>query len=374
MEQAYKNTVWTLPDNYLSFERFEVALRGLEMSSSPGWPYVLSKPTIGEWLGFDGVVFDAHQVSSLWYDVNLVMAGVFEIELRCFIKQEPHSLDKARNNRWRLIMALPLSVQVLWQMLFKYQNDLEIAKAYEIPSQQGIVICGGGWKIYRESWVARGFNMGLDKRAWDWTAPYWLIQMDLQFRYRMGRGSKMAEWMGLACEMYEKVFERPLVRLSNGLVLRQKFPGIFKSGLVNTISSNSHMQVMIHLFYCREKGLDWEPLPVACGDDTLQSDVHTVDVDCYARYGAIVKSASQGLEFVGHEFLRGGPVPLYNSKHFAKFRHVKDEDMAMYLDSMCRLYAHSELFDVWIYFARELGVEDQLLSKQAYQFWYDFEI
>lgn len=371
MEKAYKGTVWTLPDDFISFNRFADVLYRLDRSSSPGWPYVLQKPTIGEWLGFDGIEFDYCQVQSLWCDVQAVIIGHFETFYRVFIKQEPHSKAKAEEGRWRLIVASPLCVQVVWQMLFAYQNDLEIEKCYDIPSQQGVVLCGGGWKVYRRLWQSRGYDTGLDKRAWDWTAPKWAIDYDLEFRYRMGRGENMACWYSIAKRLYDDMFEHPTLRLSDGSMYQQVVGGVMKSGCVNTISTNSHIQVMIHMMACWDQGVDHYPLCVACGDDTLQKKSQAIDISSYAKYGAIVKSASDELEFVGHEFLAGGPEPLYGEKHLVKLQHVKEEELAEYFDSMLRLYAHSSNFSLWESLSRLLGVSDKVLSKDSYLYWYD---
>jgi hypothetical protein len=374
MERAYRSTVWDLPDDYLSYARFRQAIRELEMSSSPGYPYVRGYPTIREWLGFDGINMDESQVALLWMDVCDIIEsrGVSENLMRVFIKQEPHKLAKAENNRWRLIVASPLNVQVVWQMLFRYQNDLEIEKCYDIPSQQGVILCGGGWKTFKLSWEARGFNVGLDKTAWDWTAPGWAFDVDLEFRRRMGRGRKITEWHALAKELYLEMFERAKLLLSDGTIYEQKYPGIMKSGCVNTISTNSHMQVMIHYLACWEQGVDAEPVCVACGDDTLQCMFQSEDVEAYRKFGALVKSASEGLEFVGHEFLDSGPRPLYFEKHLYKLMTVKDELLDSYMDSMLRLYCHSPLYSFWEKMCLRLRVYD-VKSREFYQFWYDYE-
>lgn len=371
MEEAYKRTVWILPDDYLSFERYERCLYGLDRTSSPGWPYMKQSPTIGEWLEFDGIKYGAYKVQSLWFDVLSVLSGEYDIVFRVFVKQEPHRIDKCEDNRWRLIVASPLCVQVVWQMLFHYQNDLEIDACYEIPSQQGIVLINGGWKQYLELWTRRGYDTGLDKRAWDWTAPGWLLYLDLEFRRRMGRGDKMAEWYVTAKKCYDDMFKTCVLTLSDGTRWRQLYPGIMKSGCVNTISTNSHMQVMIHFLACWDQGISPYPVCVAVGDDTLQCSRQAVDIQAYSKFGAIVKSASDGLEFVGHEMLKSGPQPLYMEKHFVKFLHVPEDFMADYLDSMARMYCHTEMFYVWDRLARRLGIN--IMSRDYYLWWYDHE-
>lgn len=371
MERAYKKTIWVLPDDFLDRSAFNRALLRLDRTSSPGWPYMQKASNNGEYLGFNGIEYDPVRVEQLWIDVQWRVKNHPTWYLRLFIKQEPHKPGKVQEGRWRLILASPLDVQMLWHMLFDVQNDAEIEQAYFIPSQQGIVMPGGGWKQFYRQWCARGYDTGLDKSAWDWTVAKFLLDMDLEFRRRMCRGPKKDQWHSLAKRLYSDMFDHPLILCSDGSIYRQMYPGIMKSGCVNTISTNSHMQIMVHLMVCFDEGLNYDPLPVACGDDTLQCSYHASSVDSYARYGAIVKSASDGMEFVGHEFFPDGPRPLYLEKHLLKFCYVRDEIMPEYLDSMARMYCKDKMFDFWSAMAEELGCV--LHSREYYQYWYDFD-
>lgn len=370
MEKEYQPAIWQLPDDFDSEEAFHRAVRRLNMSSSPGYPYLTEAPTNGQWLEFDGVECSIIKLKRLWYDVQQVKDGKFEQILRTFVKSEPHKSEKADAGRWRLIMATPLCVQIWWHMLFDYMNDLEIEKAYEIPSQQGIQMVNGGWKLYRQSWLERGLNVGLDKRAWDWTAPEWGIYLELEFRRRMGRGSRMVEWFFFAQQAYDAMFKYPLILLSNGWLFRQTVPGVVKSGGVNTTSTNSHLQVIVHIPACLLQRVSYYPLPVCCGDDTLQQKEQTLDLDAYRRFGVVIKTATEGLEFVGHDFQEQGPVPLYLSKHLKRVGYVSDALLPQYLDSMARLYCHSPLFSFWERLANDLGLQLPL-SRNGYLYWYD---
>lgn len=373
MEEEYRPVVWKLPDDYLSYDHFVRVVRKLDMTSSPGYPYYYEAPTVGEWLQWDGFTVSQYALDRLWFEVNAYLEQEEQdsIFLTCFIKQEPHKLSKRLEKRYRLIMASPLHVQIVWTMLFGYQNDLEIEKTYEIPSQQGLVFPNGGWKSYYRQWTSKGFNTGLDKVAWDWNAPIWLINMDLDFRYRMGRGVEMDGWLRIAKRLYHHMFNNPIIIMPNGNAYKQVIPGIMKSGCVNTISTNSHMQGFVHVEACRLQGVSYLPMPACCGDDTLQKLEQATDISCYARLGAIVKSASEGMEFVGHEILSTGPVPIYFSKHLAKFERVSDDNVHDYVDSMCRMYCKSPLFDFWNAAASYLGVS--VYSRQYYNYWYDNE-
>lgn len=346
------------------------------MQSSPGIPYNKMGPTNADVLGWDGFQFDYYRKMYMWSEVQKILEGKGpEFYIKVFVKPEPHKVEKLEQHRERLIMACPLSYQIVWQMLFAFQNDLEIEKSYHIPSQQGIVIPHGGWKLYYQQWKKLGYDVGLDKRAWDWCFPFWLLMADLQFRTRMMRcrSTEAAKrWEKLAYRMYILMFRDCKLVLDDGRVFQQLFGGIMKSGCVNTVSTNSHGQQIIHILACEDQKVPIYPLPAACGDDTLQRKAQAVALDIYARYGAIVKSASEGLEFVGHEFTTRGPIPLYHGKHVCKFRTVPDKDLADYLDSMLRMYCkNDQVFPFWMYVTFELGYYNLVKSRMYYTTWMD---
>lgn len=374
MEKEYENAKWRLPRNWWSYDAFVEAVRWLEMTSSPGLPYMREAPSNGAWLKWDGVKCDEFQLRRLWFETQQVFDERFELRLRVFIKQEPHRKAKADIHRWRLIMAAPLNVQVAWQMCFRYMNDIEIQNSYFLPSQQGINMVGGMWKAYYNQWCENRQTCGMDKSAWDWTAPRWALFMDLEFRRRMGRGID-DNWIHKSYELYRQMFEHPILVLSDGSEYQQEVPGIMKSGCVNTISTNSHCQVFVHLAVARKFGIPVEPLPRCVGDDTLCTYEQAVPgiIDHYKSFGVILKSISDTLEFVGREFTERGPRPLYIGKHVVKCHYVKDENMVEYLDSMAREYCHSpEYYNIWEKLANALGLELPL-SREAYLHWYDFE-
>lgn len=371
MEEWYAPCRWVLPDDWFSKDRFLTVINRLDKTSSPGYPYCKQKQTIGEWLGFNGLTYDNLQVELLWLDVlkiyNQEDDGFIQ---RVFIKQEPHKEAKALEGRWRLIMSFPLNVQVFWHLLFDYQNDLEITHATSIPSQQGIWLHGGAWRGHLARWKQMGYDVGLDKSAWDWTYPSWLLEWDLQFRFRMGRGGRMDEWMHHANRQWRFAFaEGAQFITTSGVLLRQDVPGIMKSGSVVTISSNSHAQAMLHVLVCLDEGQNPDPYPACCGDDTLQR-LDQASIRGYAKYGVVVKSASEGLEFMGHEFLQTGPAPLYMTKHLNRFVHIDGKYVGQYLESMARLYIKTPYYLLWEMLSIKFGA--LFPSKWALERWYDY--
>lgn len=372
MEKSYTKAIWTLPDDFDTEEAFLRSVPRLDMTSSPGFPYCREATTNGIWLKWTGLEACPIQLKRLWYDVQLVLKGQFEMILRAFIKLEPHKISKCLQKRWRLIMAAPLSVQIAWHMCFSYMNDIEIKRAYDIPSQQGMVMVGGDWKLFLRSWHSRGLTSSLDKSAWDWTAPRWTLDMDLEFRRRMGRGERLLHWYDMAGSLYEAMFGHPTIVTSAGHLFKQMHPGIMKSGCVNTISTNSHCQVFVHLAVCRLTSVSYLPLPVTCGDDTLNHPRHVMDLEAYKHFGIQVKSVSDTMEFMGHEFTLDGPKPMYGMKHLTNVLATTDLIFPDFLDSMARMYVHvTEYFEFWEELARRNGTPLRL-SREAYLYWYDY--
>lgn len=371
MEDHYSLTKREIPHDFDTFDSFMRAVRRLENSSTPGYPHCTEYSTIGECLGFNGIVYDEFSLKRLWFQVQCLMDGEIDVFFNVFIKDEPHKKHKIEENRYRLIVGSPLPFQVLCHMLFDFYNDALIEHSYDIPSQQGILLHGGSWRTYRNMWVSRGYDIGLDKTAWDWTVPGWKIFLVQELRQRLVYGPKFERWSSLVGKVYRALYHRAKLILSDGRVYEQVFDGIMKSGCVNTISDNSFMQVLDHLLVCQDVGVSPYPLPVAVGDDTLQCSSQLPQPLAYQKYGAVVKSATEGLEFVGMNFTEVGPQPLYFEKHLYKIPFMESV-LADYLDAMLRMYVYSPRFNVWQSIAYALGVGHKMRSKAWYLTWYEY--
>lgn len=370
MEDIYRKCTVNI-DGFDTYENFLKCVDRLNYPSSPGFPYMLENSTIGGWLGFDGFKCDPSKLRRLWFSVSeIIRTGDINCLWRVFVKQEPHKISKASENRWRLIMCPPLDVQMVWQMVFSTQNDVEIIESFSIPSQQGIELAGGMWKHYRDQWISSGLTHGMDKGCWDWTVSGWMLDTDLNFRSRMVRGFDCNRWKLLASKLYDNAFRNPKLLFSNGDVYQQNVPGIMKSGCVNTISTNSHLQVLLHLMYSHDHFLSIRPIVRAVGDDTLQSLSHLDDLDWYKKHGVIVKQVVKGLEFVGHVFGEDGPTPCYFGKHVFNLLHCEPDLLGQVLDSYLRLYVNDVRFMFWLSVAYRLNLGHAVRSFDYYHFWY----
>lgn len=370
MEEAYHRCRVAIEDDFDSYEKYLCALDRLDRNSSPGYPYSRQFTTNGQWLGWNGVTYDQQRVLALWHDVrSMIETHKVESIMKVFIKQEPHTELKIQQGRYRLIMASSLQVQVLWHMLFDDFNDALVGNAYYIPSQHGIILPRGQWKTFYNQWKHNRYDIGLDSTAYDWTIAIFFLRMVVRFRIRMAVGKRKEEWSKLVNVVYQAAFEEAILLLSDGSMLKQIYPGVQKSGLVNTIADNGLIIVMRHILVCWDLKINIYPLPKSCGDDELKRSEQAEDLDAYRKYGSVIKSASFGLEFVGHEFTARGPQPLYLGKHLVKAEHVADVYLAEYFDSMCRMYVNSPMFEFWRQFAYNAGV--YVFSYEYYFSWYN---
>lgn len=358
---------------FYTFDSMVAAARQLRFQSTPGYPYCLEKPTIGEWLGFDGLQFDQERLFMLWRDIQNVVDNGFEhVYWKVFIKQEVHKKSKAETGRWRLIVCPPLHVQLLWQMCFSEMNSKEVDYARLLPSKQGMILPGGGWKHYHAEWKQGQLSYGTDCSAWDWTVPGWMLKLDLELRKRLTYGQDTDTWTRIATALYRDAYRDCKLLLSSGMVYQQQFWGVQKSGCVNTISTNSHGQVMTHLLYAYEKGISHLPWPACVGDDKLQSEEFVQDLSVYEQYGIVIKEVTLDYEFVGHKFTDDGPIPSYLTKHLWNLIHTSEDILEDVMDSYCCLYANDPMvFDFWLKVARNLRIEHTLRSPQYYKFWYN---
>lgn len=353
-------------DDWLSRQVFENEIRELDKTSTPGWPYMKEKPTIGQWLNWDPVhlVADPMQLERLWYDMNLFISGHYEHQFRVFVKDEPHKQSKIEQKRWRLIMCASLPVQMAWRLALRHQNDWLNNHPYECPSAHGLVFCYGGWRRFRAHAKSQRLQYSRDISAWDLNAPGWIFRVIREFRKRAG-GPRA--WLDLVDRLYDDAFVHPKLRFSNGLVLRQDFEGVMKSGLFVTIADNSLGMGGTHVLASLRSGTPIGNL-WATGDDVLQSHISDRYLDELLRAGCRVKEWEPRLVFMGTDFT-SYPTPMYFQKHVVNF-WVSSDNLEERLDAYARLWCHhDDIFQFWRVLAKISGVT--LRSKNYYQFWYD---
>lgn len=353
--------------DWASEGQFRAQLKHLDGSSSPGWPYMREAGTIREWLKTDPLGrHDEMQVQRLWYDTRCVLEGSYEHLHRVFVKGEPHKKAKAEQNRWRLIVAFSLPVQMAWRMAFAEQNHWLNERPYDTPSAHGLVFSGGGWMRFKAHARTRELVYSRDISGWDIGAPGWVL--DLVARFRKSRGFSVEDQHRnqVIDRLYEDAFGRARLLFSNGNVVEQQFRGFQKSGSFNTIADNSLAMVAMHAVACLRSGMPFGEV-WATGDDVLQSNLTEPYLEALESLGCKVKEWEKSLTFMGTCF-DAEPEPVYFQKHLVAMASQEAELRAATLDSYCRLYAYSTRFQFWWELSRLWGVS--LHSRAYYRFWY----
>lgn len=363
-EQLYNGFPSGPVAGWSSYEHFYKCLGDLDNQSSPGFPYMREKPTIGQWLEADGLgSYSPVQVQRLWYDVQLVMSGQYEHYFRVFVKDEPHKISKVEAGKWRLIMAASLPVQMVWRMCFSHQNDWLNDHPYTTPSAHGLVFCYGGWRRFKAHARTKSLVYSRDLSAWDWGAPLWVLQLIRDFR--VGNSSDIA-FTRVVNWLYKDAFEDTKLLFSNGLVVQQRFGGMMKSGLYVTISDNSLSMVGLHLVAGLRSGMFFGSV-WATGDDVLQQYWSEEYSDRLLELGGRVKEVERSLIFMGTSFEKE-PEPMYYAKHLVNLAAHGVDELPEVLDGYMRLYAYSKKSSVWKAVADEADIT--LRTPQYYQFWY----
>lgn len=342
--RLFKEANWSIPEDFLSKDHFlRVINDKLNRQSSPGIPFCRDAPTNGQWLGFDGLQYNPDKIEELWYWVKEVINGNFNHVYRAFVKDEVHNGKKAREGRWRLILASSLPVQVVWHMCFDEMNDNMARRPYSTPAGYGLVYPGGGWKRFRNYLQGNKMNLCIDKSAWDFNAPGWVFQVILKVRRNLcvnidtPQGQK---WWSLVKMLYTDAYFKSKISMPSGIIFQQTFVGFMKSGLVNTISDNSIAQVLLHILASKRTNNPILPIK-STGDDTIQRMPENLEeyLAELEMLGCKVKEFHIGYQFMG--FNLEDFSSMYPDKHIAGILYKTKEVLKDTLDDYVALYANT---------------------------------
>lgn len=347
-QDEFESVRWQIPEDFLQRTHFDRVVRDLELTSSPGFPYMRRAPNNRQFFKYDEETdtFDT-EVCDYMYEVvkNRILNKTKADPIRILIKPEPHKVKKLQEYKYRLISAVSVADQIIDHMLFDEMNEKMIQNHPFIPPKAGWSPLGGGSKhIPKEKWVAT------DKSSWDWTVRMWLV--DLVYKLRLSlcdtKGELLEMWKDIALYRYTELFKDPHYILSNGWILTQNVPGVQKSGCVNTISDNSLWQWLLHARVCIEMGLEITSI-YSMGDDVLQKwfKGFKAYLDRIGQF-CILKSAELVNEFAGFRFLDNGVIePMYKGKHAFTLLHADPSIFDQLANSYALLY-HRSVDKSWI--------------------------
>jgi len=195
---------------------------------------------------------------------QLVKEGLCD-PVRLFVKQEPHTLKKLAERRYRLISSVSLPDQLIERMLFGPQNELEISSWDRIPSKpgMGLSLDSQAQSLWRDLCFKHLSHPAAeaDISGFDWSVQDWELWADLSMRIDlcldMHEGLKRLYIARFYC------FMNSVFQFSNGELYEQKLPGLMKSGSYCTSSTNSRIR-------CLMGYLIGSPWIIAMGDDSVE--------------------------------------------------------------------------------------------------------
>lgn len=334
---------WEIPSDFLTEAHFRRVVNELEWNSSSGYPYCITETTNRIFFKVKDGKPDEFRMSQVWNLVNnriaKLLRGEGEVDpIRLFIKPEPIKEKKIAEGRFRLISSVSVIDQIIDHMLFDSFNHKLLDTHPFHPVKVGWSPYGGGWK--EMSPLAK---VAADKTAWDWTVQAWTLALEFEIRCALCNtgGPVFGTWLQLATMRYRLLFQNPVFVTSGGLLLKQKVPGLMKSGCVNTITTNSIMQVILHVRVSLEIGEDIKPIMVM-GDDTLQM-IPDNPREYFRRLSkyCILKEVTRGAEFAGFRFNGMHANPMYTAKHAYNLLHVDENFLEEIASSYALLYHRS---------------------------------
>lgn len=338
--EVYQPACWSIPDDFLTRAHFLRVVENLDWTSSPGYPWLRMATNNRQFFKYvDGVGPDPYRLEYVWNVVQQYISEAKADPIRLFIKQEPTKVTKLAKDKARLISSVSVIDQIIDHMLFDPANQALVEACLDVPSKVGWSQYMGGWKIMpSETWLAA------DKSAWDWTVMPWILELILELRTRLceTKGELLNRWTALATQRYRLLFQDCVFVNSSGLLFKQNYAGVMKSGCVNTIADNSMAQYLLHLRVCFELGIDVGAF-YCMGDDTLQTmDRSNVSEYCnlLAQF-CVLKESHFSNEFAGSRFYGRRIEPLYRGKHAWKLLHVNDEYLQELAFSYQLLYHRS---------------------------------
>ena len=285
--------------------------------------------TNGEILGWDGIQFDQERVSLVKDCVRLrferLLAGEESFDnIKVFVKQEAHKLKKIQEGRFRLISAVSLIDTFVDRILFGWLGRAMLNSVGKTPCLVGWSPVRGGWRFINDKYRGKAVHC-LDKEAWDWTVPAWLVELWLEVLKQLAHGAP--DWWVRMVELrFRILFEIAVFQFEDGTIVRQCVRGIMKSGCYLTIILNSLGQSLLHYVAASRSGQDMaEKEPDVIGDDTMQEAVP--DLPLYVRnlekLGVIVKGAKiqHFVEFAGFAYDGRVCFPAYWQKHLFNMAH-----------------------------------------------------
>jgi hypothetical protein len=272
------------------------------------------------------------------------------IELKLFLKAEPHKIAKVDKTMARNIAGLPIHKLVKHQAIFREMLDVAVDNWKSSPVVYGFAPGNAG---HIENLVKR-FNgktvVESDKSNWDYNYFAWLADMvteivvNLAIQPNEMSDEVYAEYLSDVRGSVKEVMYDAVYVTSSGRAFKPREPGIMKSGWLLTIFYNSVAQLLIDTLVLMRLGYSdeiiLENVIVAGGDDVLQTLPRGIKTEDYiseaAKMGFVVTDIKthksfNGCEFFSNKFTCREGIwefqPVRFTKHVAKLYKTKLADL-----------------------------------------------
>lgn len=253
-----------------------------------------------------------------------------------------------------MISALSLEDQMVDRLLMYPMQEAENRQPMSVTSKSGWSAVPGGYQrmIYD---FPEAESYAVDKKLWDWTMPEWVVFEYVRAKFRQCRKDKSAsrtlwQWM-VWRRVYYTFGPGAALAEPSGVMWRQTYWGLMKSGSLLTLSMNGAAQAFQHaLAWFRMEGrpeMDWPPRIWTMGDDTLMRSKAEYIPEYgreLAKTGCLVKMVDNVREFAGFR-VEGESIatavvtPIYPEKHKFVVQHMNPQHEYQIMLSFSLIYA-----------------------------------
>jgi len=307
----------------VSRQMIREAFAKMNGTAVPGTPYAFTYPRKSDWIEkdleclVDMVLIrlcllensSSSTVEAL-YNTTLIDLG-YQDPVSVFVKDEPHTIEKIKQGRYRLIANCTLVEEAIKRLLFAEQNEADKNDCYNE--------CGsaGGWDWTTDEAAARCFECirpwlpnaaTSDVSAWDWSFKEWMFMAELEIRRRLNGASTKSSWYKISYNVY-KSFCRSVYVLTDGSAYTLEHPGVQKSGDYNTTTTNGRIRNLMAVLVGSDKSK-------SAGDDNISTWVEDA-VHKYAKYG---------IRVTDYERVKDGKVK-FCSATFTESKAIPDSAM-----------------------------------------------
>ncbi len=207
-----------------------------------------------------------------------LVVGRYSWPNRVFIKQEPHSLEKAANQRWRLVVSVSAPFVLAQRVLLGRQHRLMCDMVDEISSCIGLGLNDDSIEVLiRKAGLVRDAAglVSSDQSGYDWRLFwFWANMVNSVWVYATAASGP---WANAIRNMSYCLISSYFV-LSNGDMFSLLMPAVQRSGGLDTGPGNSVLRSCLNLTvraYLKESGYSMvprSPLPsMTMGDDCVES-------------------------------------------------------------------------------------------------------